>query len=126
MAKRTKPKKPGTASAWGEDDVVPAHIVRAIHPYDVGLQKWVRAAFEAKRKPRKPSLARGRPREIKHEALFAIGEEVFNDVTPYTQKGPFLDEVRDRAQHRHIRVPKRTTLTEILRPFLERIEVAGR
>jgi hypothetical protein len=122
MAKR---KKPSPEPMWGSDDVVPPHIVRAVHPLDVGLQKFIRTAYEAKR-PRKPSLARGRPREINREALFAIGEEVFNDVTPYTRKGPFLDEVRDRAQRGGIRVPGRTTLTEILRPFLERIETACR
>jgi hypothetical protein len=123
MAKR---KKPSTAPMWGEDDVVPPHIERAINRYDVGLQRFARAAFGARRKPRKPGLARGRPREIDREALYAIGEEIFNDVTPWTRREPFLDDVKYAAQHRHIRVPKRTTLTEILRPFLKRIDAAGR
>jgi hypothetical protein len=134
MAKRTKP---GTAPVWREDSVIPAHIVRAIHPYDVGLQRWVRNALEAKRKPHKPSLKRafreaknsdvgaptGRPREHDYASIIATAEEIAEDGAPDHQAW-FIEKVRDLLHARHVKVPKLTQLKKIIGPIYRRAKAA--
>jgi hypothetical protein len=119
MAKR---KKPSTAPMWGEDDVVPPHIVRAIHPFDVGLQRFSRAAFEAKRKPRKPS-PRGSPPKYDHAAIVAVAVKIAEDGAPDRQSW-FYEKVRDLLHERHVKAPEKTQLTAIIKPTYERAKAA--
>jgi hypothetical protein len=119
MAKR---RKPSPEPMWGEDDIVPPHIVRAIHPFDVGLQRFARAAYEAKRKPRKPS-PRGAPPKYDHAAIKAVAEEVAEDGAPDRQSW-FYEKVRDLLHERHVKAPEKTQLMEIIKPIYERARAA--
>jgi hypothetical protein len=117
MARRKKP------SVWREDGVIPPHIARAIHPYDVGLQRWVRNGLEAQRKPRKPSPA-GRPPEYDHAAIIDAAEEIAGHGAPDRQSW-FIEKVRDLLHERHVKVPEKTQLTEIVGPIYNRAKAAG-
>jgi hypothetical protein len=112
------------------DGVVPAHIVGAIHPFDVGLQRFVRAAYEAKRKPRKPhkpsSLTAGRRPRYNRGLIIAVAKEVAADTSFDSQAG-FLDEVRFRLEaERRAEAPKVTQLKEIAGPIYRRTKRRGR